>query len=1103
MANNIKLDISGMVQQVEDLNKALEQLGVLAQGVFGTLGRAADVFGGKMSSASQSTAASSAPSMISSAGQTASSEFDASITRGLRAAAIAKAGVNAPGSPFVTNSPDPSAMILEKRVDASGNKFHITGFTQSNLQQAIIDGEAARLQREMQARQSAQAQSQPASFVPQANVTAAFGYGAKDIARLTGQAPGVENLSRSLSDLSANLSGSNKEVARALGMLQTDLKQQFQSFQTSLAAFGAAEGDDAQKRAMAELTQAMRKLDDTITEAQEAEMQARQLAGGGGGVGGGGGGMFGGMGFMDMLRRFGPAAFGAAATIGTGVLGAEVALRQATAGKQLDLMQSESSIAQQTFKMATEANDMTKAENLLMYRGDILFPGRFQYLGAQGMRNAFGAAAQIHEQQMALMRAERNLGAFGAGVGVIGGLGAAAGSIMTGGAIGAVGSIFGLNQAMSSLSGGLRDYYTNPLTLAEGGLTGTFMGRTLGRMSGLSMEEMRMAEVAGKRRMDQEQFSAARAIQELELQRNPTALVGMQELLDRQRAQQQGGLLVGRYAASMNTFDRTLTGPYAKGFERRQAAIAAAENDKAALEAKIAGIEMPELAGSALTMPAGTGLAMRSRAELQDKIRIRKFEAEQRLEAAKNLPVTGEAGMSPAARLGMSTAEFMLSSSQLANYVGGGISADRLTGMGATTDFLRLSKGGFGSFEQILGQLGGVNAVAGGENNTNRVMNMFAAAVSAGFDKSRMANQFVQTSTELSRVIQSTSPDEVAKRLSFTASALSATGRADERSLAEAARGMAEFSAYTASGTGAMGSLKLMGAYAGGAVMGTGAAMTATSNAEQLMEYQRQLDSGNITDPRLQRIVRLSGGIEGAKRQISGSLQSAMSIPASVMALTMQGNERFRERFGGASVSEILSQNVNLTGRARQEFIQTMMDLASESSSAAGLSEAGGMAAMSAMMGQAGFGSPADRKALNTAINQGLGKTVTTAEQNLRRFIDNLYGRERADMQRQKVSREEYRKAVGEYNVAPIEVGGRELTADILSDMEAKAAKGDKSAEAFLSKADAAIGNMDRLQLAQSARNSLSAMTGDQRVYVTNLADMGYWLKNLEVRIAK
>ena len=85
----------------------------------------------------------------------------------------------------------------------------------------------------------------------------------------------------------------------------------------------------------------------------------------------------------------------------------------------------------------------------------------------------------------------------------------------------------------------------------------------------------------------------------------------------------------------MNTFDRTLTGPYAKGFERRQAAISAAENDKAALEAKIAGIEMPELAGSAFTMPAGTGLAMRSREELQDKIRIRKFEAEQRLEAAK------------------------------------------------------------------------------------------------------------------------------------------------------------------------------------------------------------------------------------------------------------------------------------------------------------------------------------------------------------------------------------------------------------------------------------------------------------------------------------
>lgn len=1088
--NNIKLDISGMVKQVDDLNKAMEQLGILAQGVFSTLGRSADTFSGKMNSAQQAMpTGGGVGDMLTRSGQGAVSDFQETVDRGRRASEILQRGIDSPNSPFFTMQQSQDSNILQRSSSGSGQvKVSGTGFTKSSLLSAIEAGEMAQLNAP---RTQSNAESTP-SFSQNNTTRPAFGYGAKDVVRFANDEGKIQGLSQNLTTLSNQLSSSNKEVGQALNMVQGDLQNQFSQFKSQLQTFSsAAPGTDAQKEAMNELTQAMKRLDRTLDDATEAEKQARNLAGGGGG-----GGSKDKTDFMDLFRRFGPAALSTVGTIGSAYFATNVGLRQATAGKEFDLYQSQSGIAQQSYQMALEAADMTKADNLLRYRGDQLFPGQFDFLGGKGMSRAMTKAGGLQQQRIDLEHAERNAELFGNGLqGVLGAAGIV-GGVALGGPLGLLAGLAGGQQLISGVTGGIRNYYTNPSTIADGGLT-SFMGRGLGSMVGLTEKDLQFAQDAALSKRDRDKFVEMRALQDLEIQRNPDKMAGLQESLDRIGAQNSAAGIVGRYAPSSRQFDRSNVSSF---FTASQMKIHEAQTQLDYLsqkEEQIRGTSIDATLQSNLS-PFSPTPENKARMNLATKLAQKKIEAVQAFENAKLGDGALKAPLSPYAALGMTAGEFMMSQAQLTNVLGGGESAS----IGQTSKLLGISKGGFGSFDQLTGGLAALNRASGGQDSTQKLEQILATAFGAGFDKSRMAQQFVATTTELSRSLGVTSPESLSRGLAFSASAMTVSGRADELSLSQAAKGMSELAQFTGQTGGAVGSLKVMGAYGAGVGFGSGTGIIGGSNTEQLADYERQLSSGKITDARLDNIVRLSGGKTQAMQAIRGAMSGANAPLRSGLEMVLQQNKGLAQKYGANSVDDLIAKGKGLTGKARSEFIRDFMALTGESGTVMGVSEEAGMAfGGQVLQAEGGFSSTSDKAAFNKAVEQGKAKAINPALVNLRQYLDTVYAKTRSGMDANKVGVPEYMDYLskGHGDARSMDFEGKSVTLDeaTIKSKQSEAARGDTDAQKFLSKAESEIGKMDRLDMAMRAQYNASSMMGDQRVVVTNLSEIAYWMKNL------
>ena len=1092
MANNIKLDISSMVKQVDDLNKALEQLGILAQGTFSTLGRAADTFSGKMSAAQNiAPSGGGVADMLTRSGQNAYSDFQETIDRGRRASEILQRGVNSPGSPFFTMDQSENANILQKATSNSQTKISGTGFTKSSLLSAIEAGELAQLNApKPQSNAPAQAFAQPSQTRP------AFGYGAKDIIRFSNEEGKIQNLSQNLAALSNQVSASNKEVSQALSIAQADLQNQFSQFKNQLQVFSsAAPGSDTQREAMNELTQAMKKLDKTLDEATAAEKEAMKLAGGGGG-----GGDKGKTDYMDLLRRFGPAALSTVGAVGSAYFATSVGLRGATAGKEMELYQSQSQIAQQSYQMALDAADMTKAENILRYRGDTLFPGQFQFLGGRGLNRAMATAGNLQQQRIDLEHAQLNADLFGNGLQSVLGLAGIAGGMVLGGPLGVLAGLAGGQQLIGGIGSGIRNYYTNPSTIAEGGLTG-FVGRGLGSLVGLNDKQLQMAQDATIAKRERDRFVEMRALQDLELQRNPDKIAGIQESLDRIGAMNSGAGLVGRYAPSANQFDSMNSTSFFTKSGRR---IAEAQSRVDALTAKQEQLG-PTLRESNLQAdlnPFGPSAESQAKTAYANKLANKLAEAIRDRDNAQLGEGGTRAKLSPYAALGMSASEFMMAQAQLTNSMGDQAS------IGQTSRLLGIGKGGFGSFDQLLSGLIGINRAAGGQDNTQKLEQVLSSAFGAGFDKSRMAQQFVATTNELSRSLGVTSPEMMARTLSFGASAFSLSGRADELSLAMSTKGISELASFTGQTGGAVGSLKVMGAYGAGVGFGQGTGVIGGSNTEQLADYERQLSSGSITDPRLDRLVRLSGGRTQALNAIRGAMAGANAPLRSGLEMVLQQNKALSQKYGANTVEELIMKGRGLSGQSRAEFIKDFMALTGESGTIMGVSEEAGMAFGSQLLQtEGGFSASSDISAFNKAVAQGKAKAINPALVNLRQYLDTIYGKTRGKMDSTQVNTTEYLDYLskGQGDAKSMNFDGKNVTLDeaTIKAKQLAAQRGDTDAQKFLNQAEQEIGKMDRLDMVMRAQYNAASMMGDQRVVVTNLSEVAYWMKNLNATTEK
>lgn len=228
--------------------------------------------------------------------------------------------------------------------------------------------------------------------------------------------------------------------------------------------------------------------------------------------------------------------------------------------------------------------------------------------------------------------------------------------------------------------------------------------------------------------------------------------------------------------------------------------------------------------------------------------------------------------LSLAASLEMSMPEFIQSQNQLTNYLGSrrSSSARAATGLtytgiqageGQTAEMIRLGRSGLGSFDQLVGNLGTINQIQGGQDNTKTLEATLSQAVAAGFDKSRTSQKFMQTTASIAESLRLSNMASTAAMLGTTAGLVSATGTPDEKSMHLAAQGLQAYGNFTGQTSGMSGALTAIGASNAGFTSKNGAGIVSKLSAPQLMDYIKTLQSGGeINDMGLSSLVALNGG---------------------------------------------------------------------------------------------------------------------------------------------------------------------------------------------------------------------------------------------------
>ena len=168
----------------------------------------------------------------------------------------------------------------------------------------------------------------------------------------------------------------------------------------------------------------------------------------------------------------------------------------------------------------------------------------------------------------------------------------------------------------------------------------------------------------------------------------------------------------------------------------------------------------------------------------------------------KETPVTRETA---ASRLGLTVPEFMMKSSMLTNVLGPGIQAD----VGQTEEMVKLSRAGFGSFEQLTGNMAALNQVtSNGQNNMKQLENILSIAVAAGFDKSRTSQMFMSATTNITDSLRLAKGETAASELASSIK-YQRTGPEDtERAARRAESGIQQFAEFSTQREGWIGMVR-------------------------------------------------------------------------------------------------------------------------------------------------------------------------------------------------------------------------------------------------------------------------------------------------------
>lgn len=467
------------------------------------------------------------------------------------------------------------------------------------------------------------------------------------------------------------------------------------------------------------------------------------------------------------------------------------------------------------------------------------------------------------------------------------------------------------------------------------------------------------------------------------------------------------------------------------------------------------------------TKPFGGLKGAQSTGELSDQMGKDRNKLDAMLAAERDTLLT---------KLDMSGTEFMRNQNQLTNVLGGGRAS-----LGDTAKMTMMGRSGLGSFDQLMGNISQINAISGGTNNIDRLEQVLASAVEAGFNKSRVAQAFVQTTNQLA---QQAGVVDVGTMADFAGNAASFMGagqlRADERSLREAATGIANFNSATGATEGVMGAVKSAAVLGAGGTIANGALGLIDLNYSQAVEVEKELASGNIKSIAAR---RAAGGQAGntSERNQAALKQTRALIDG--MKATLRGQLGIHLP-GGKSPEEIL-ENIKRGGPGAmtpEQFVTVVGNAARPNMGV----EAGEAYAVEMLTKSQAISK--DRAAAIVAERSAKGNEifVDPASQGLRRYIDK--STRMLNLETKGVSENEYRDFLKATNNQPglaLMSGkqqGQAITAQLLDD-----AKNNKELQQSINET---FKNSDRLDLVRGASMQVAQQENAQSVRISNVTEL-------------
>lgn len=474
-------------------------------------------------------------------------------------------------------------------------------------------------------------------------------------------------------------------------------------------------------------------------------------------------------------------------------------------------------------------------------------------------------------------------------------------------------------------------------------------------------------------------------------------------------------------------------------------------------------------------------------------------ELEKRAEA-RGAPAQTETGYNPAtametrtSRLQMSPSEFLGNMNMLTNVLGTSTAGGLMATGDQTERMIRLSRSGIGSFQNLLGNVAALNQTQGGSNNLQTLERVMTAAVQAGFDKSRTAQMFFQTTNELARSVNSANVGVISNSLGLTAAAMSTSGVADEKSLALAASGMKSYADYTGQRSGLVGALKMQGIFGSGGRIGSGAGIASSLNALEsigMLKELEEFEGGNrnaLKSIRLRDMLALQGGDVKKTRNI---ISSAGAAGGRVIEAMVQG-------FGGFDVQASLRQAADFRRRGQtgeaDKLIQQFMAKAADVGATGEIGEEGARAwAVQQAISTGALTAKAGAGLLDKRIQAGANVFNDPAKMAMRKYLDDLMVKARNNstgMTPQEAV--EYSRKTGQ----SIQTNAGE----VINEQLLKKAESDP---ALRGRIESATKNIDRYELARGAEMSAANADGAvQKVQIVNIRDLAltFLQENLKV----